>query len=156
MILGDFNFHYDRPADPYVSKILDFMFIIWSNRFMFLLINEGIYLTGLCIDQRIIFCCQAATNKLTSYHLASLCHLDLTVPEPITVQRLKHNINSIDRQQFSLDINSELDFLGNPSAEQFHCCLHTILDNHAPLSSTIVQHKYSPWYIEICAELQTA
>ena len=97
------------------------------------------------------------TNKLTSDHLAILCNLDLTVPEPITEQRLRRNINSIDKQQFSLDIKLELDFVGNPSAEQFHCCLRSILDNHAPLSSAIVrQHKYSPWYREICAELQAA
>ena len=97
------------------------------------------------------------TNKLTSDHLAILCNLDLTVPEPTTEQRLRRNINSIDKQQFSLDIKLEFDFVGNPSAEQFHCCLRSILDNHAPLSSAIVrQHKYSPWYREICAELQAA
>ena len=96
-------------------------------------------------------------NKLTSDHLAILSNLDLSIPAPTTVQRLRHNINSIDRQQFSLDIKSELDFVFNPSAEQFHGCLHSILDNHAPLSSPIVlQHKYSPWYREICAELQAA
>ena len=95
------------------------------------------------------------TNKLTSDHLAILCNLHLTVPEPITEQRLRRNINSIDKQQFSLDIKLELDFVGNPSAEHFHCCLCSILDNHAPLSSAIVhQHKYSPWYCEIFAELQ--
>ena len=94
------------------------------------------------------------TNKLTSDHLAIICNLDLVVPEPITVQRLRRNINSIDRQQFSLDIKSELASISNPSAEQFHCCLGSILDNHAPLYLAIVrQHKYSPWYHEIFAEL---
>ena len=97
------------------------------------------------------------TNKLSSHHLAILCNLDLTVPEPTTEQRLRRNINSIDKQQFSLDIKFALDFVGNPSAEQFHCCLRSILDNHTPLSSKIVrQHKYSFWYHEICAELQAA
>ena len=92
------------------------------------------------------------TNKLTSDHLAILCNLHLIVPEPTN-----RSINSIDRQQFSLDIKLELDFVGNPSAEQFNFCLRSILDNHAPLSSAIVlQHKYSPWYCEICAELQAA
>ena len=77
------------------------MFIIWSNRFMFLLINKVIYLTGLFIDQPITFYCQAQLQTLTSDHLAILCNLDLTVPEPITEQRLRRNINSIDKQQFS-------------------------------------------------------
>ena len=68
------------------------------------------------------------TKNRTSDHLAILCNLDLTVPEPTTEQRLRRNINSIDKQ-FSLDIKLELDFVGNPSAEQFHCCLGYILNS---------------------------
>ena len=124
-----------------------------SNR-LFLLINKAIHLTG-SVDN--ILLSSTVTNKLTSDHLAILCNLDLTVPEPTTVQRLRRNINSIERQPFSLDIKSELASISNPSAEQFHCCLRSILDNHAPVSSLVVrQHKYSPWYREICAELQAA
>ena len=157
MILGDFNFHLTVLMIHMYQRFLTyFMFIIWSNWFMFLLINKVIYLTGLCMDQ-ITFCCQAVTNKLTFNHLAILCNVYLTIPEPTTVQRLRRNIISIDMHQFSLDLKSKLDFVGNPSAEQFHCCLRSILDNHAPLSLAIVrQHKYSPWYCEICAELQAA
>ena len=143
-------------TDMYKKFLTYFMFIIWSNRFIFLLINKVIYLTGWCIDKTITCYCQAQlpTNL---HHLAILCNLDLTVRESITVQRLRRNINSIDRQQFSIDIKSELDFVGNLSAEQFHCCLRSIFDNHAPLSSAIVrQHKYSPLYRENCSEMQAA
>ena len=157
--MGDFNFHYDRPDDPHIQKFLVYlMFITWSNRFMFPTHKQGhiLYWIVYQSDDNILLS-STVTKKLTSDHLATLYNLDLTIPEPTTVQRLRRNINSFDTQQFSLDIKLELDFVGNPSAEQFHCCPRSILDNHAPLSSAIVrQHKYSPWYREICAELRAA
>ena len=88
-------------------------------------------------------------------HLAILCNLDLTILELTSVHKLRRNINSIDKQLFSLETKAELDSVGNSSAEQLHCCLRSILDSRASISSTIVrQHKYSPWYREICGELQ--
>ena len=159
MILGDFNFHYDRPDDPYVSKILDLLHVYNLEQSVHVPTHKHGHILDWIVyrpDDNILLS-STVTSKLTSDHLAILCKLDLTVPEPTNEQRLRRNINSIDRQQFSLDIKSKLDLVGHPSAEQFHRCLCSILDSHAPLSlETVRQHKYSPWYHKICAELQAA
>ena len=144
LMLGDFNFHYDHPDDPYVSKNLDLLHVYDLEQSVYVLTHKQGHILDWIVYQSDdnILLSSTVTSKLTSDHMAIICNLDLTIPEPTSVQRLRCNINSIDRQQFPLDIIFELDFVGNPSAEQIHCCLCSILDNHAPSFSTIVhQHK---------------
>ena len=159
MILGDFNFHYDHPDNPYVSKILDLLHVYNLEQSVHVPTHKHGHILDWIVyrpDDNILLS-STVTSKLTSDHLAILCKLDLTIPEPTNEKRLRRNINSIDMQQFSLDIKLKLESVGNPSAEQFHCFLQSILDKHAPLSLEINrQNKFSPWYHEICAELQTA
>ena len=70
LILGDLIFIFIiivMMTHMYKKFLAYFMFIIWRNRFMFLLINKVIYWTGLCINQTITFYCQAQLS--TNLHL---------------------------------------------------------------------------------------
>ena len=107
------------PNDPYVSKIIDLLHVYNLEQSVhFPTHKQGHILDWIVYqpDDNILLS-STVTNKLTSDHMAILCNLDLTVPEPTTEQRLRRNINSIDRQQFSLDIKLALDFVGHPSAD---------------------------------------
>ena len=99
MILGDFNFHYDRPDDPNVSKILDLLHVYNLEQSVHVPTHKQGHILDWIVyrpDENILLS-STGTNKLTSDHLAILCNLDLTVLEPTTEQRLRHNINSIDK-----------------------------------------------------------
>ena len=87
-MLSDFNFHYDRPDDPYVSKILDLLHVYNLEQ----LVHVPTHKQGHVLDWIVyqpddnFLLSSTVTNKLTSDHLAILCNLDLTVPEPTTEQ----------------------------------------------------------------------
>ena len=101
MILGDFNFHYDRPDDPYVSKILDLLHVYNLEQSVHVPTHKQSHILDWVVYQTITFLLSSTvTNTLTSDRLAILCNLDLTVPEPTTEQRLRRNINSIDKRHF--------------------------------------------------------
>ena len=80
LILGDFNFHYDRPDDPYVSKILDLLHVYNLEQSVHVPTHKQGHILDWIVyrpDDNILLS-STVTNKLTFDHLAILFNLDLT------------------------------------------------------------------------------
>ena len=107
MILGDFNFHFDRPTDQHMSKILDLlkMFNLAQS------VNLPTHTHGHILDWIIyrpddkILVPSSVSNELTSDHFALLCSLDLRIPDPPSIKSSFRNIECIDKHQLASEIN---------------------------------------------------
>ena len=125
LILGDFNFHFDRPTDQHVSKILDLLKIFNLVQS----VNLPTHTHGHILDW-IIYCpddkilvASSISNELTSDRFALLCSLDLGIPNPPFIKSSFCNIKCIDRHQLASEINLKLASIVNTTADTFHHCL---------------------------------
>ena len=132
LILGDFNFHFDRPTDQHVSKILDLLKIFNLAQS----VNLPTHTHGHILDWIIyrpddkILLSSSVSSERTCDHFTLLCSLDLRIPGPPSVKSSFRNIKCIDRHQLTSEINLKLASIVNPTADTFHQCLRALLDKH--------------------------
>ncbi|XP_076441126.1 uncharacterized protein LOC143280376 [Babylonia areolata] len=161
VVVGDFNVHYDVPADPLTSKVLDIV-----SRFDF---TQGVqeatyYRSGHILDwvlhreaDQLIHSCRV-NHMVSSDHAAVLCRLKVSRPKRQPVYRTVRDIKAIDRDSFKADVQDMLDDLGpDLSAQQLDDGLRGLLDRHAPATEKRVPSGHtSPWYAAVSDILRDA
>ena len=157
LILGDFNFHYDRPNDMYTSKLIELLHMFSMSQ----LVRQPTHVRGHTLDW--VVCrgdCEtvkstSVTDAIQSDHYCVMTRLRMSIPPPATICRSVRNIRGIDRYAFKDDIRRCL--LDVHDAQQLNTCLQSVLDHHAPLTKRKVSSRpSSPWYSSVSQELRQA
>ena len=157
LILGDINFHFNKPALPSTSKLLG---LIEEFRFS-QSVNEPTHVKGNILDwvmhrpEDAIVKSTAVTQALSSDHYCVMCELSASRPSPPSLFRTVRNLRALDMSAFRDDLQSAL--TSPVSAEQLYSVLRSTLDSHAPVSRRRVgSEKASPWYASVREELKVA
>ena len=123
--MGDFNFHFYRPTDQQMSKILDILKIFNFAQSVNLPIHTHRHILDWIIyrpDEKILVS-SYVSSKLSPDHFALLCSLDLRIPDPPSIKSSFRNIKCNDRYQLTSEINLKLASIVNPTVDTFHHCL---------------------------------
>jgi exonuclease III len=153
IILGDFNYHWDKRQDPdtvQFSELLD-------NYSLQQHVQESTHISGHCLDLIISrssdnFISSTEVSSLVSDHHAIHCFLQLKKPplskESITFRKYK----LIDPVNFREDLmqsplvtspHTTLDHL----LDQYNCTLSNLINSHAPLKSKVITLRpATPWH----------
>ena len=157
LVLGDINFHFNKPNHPSTVKLLD-MF----DQFRFVQsVNKPTHRLGNTLDWVIhrpednIVKSTEVTQALSSDHYCVMCDLSTQRLPPTTAYRTVRCLRAVDRSAFGEDVQSALH---EPiSAESLDACLRATLDTHAPAKHRKVRpDKSAPWYQAIHMELRQA
>ena len=133
-MLGDFNIHFDSPANSLTSKTLEILttFDIVKG------VQAPTHRCGHTIDwvlyranEQLISSCSVGHN-VSSDHLPVLCHLDVARPQRQPVFREVRNIKGINRDDFRKDVAAIVDTQPELTALQLNEELRSLLDKNAP------------------------
>ncbi|CAB4036308.1 Hypothetical predicted protein, partial [Paramuricea clavata] len=154
LIAGDFNFHLDNPNDPLTKRFVDLLASFDLKQY----ISGSTHASGHTLD---LIITRSEENIVNHYNIFdplisdhSVVHLQLLIRKPKFVKKhlLLRNLRAVNIHKFKTDVlNSFL--LKNVTTMDLvslvneYDCLHTILDNHAPIKSReITLRPKAPWY----------
>ncbi|WP_419615364.1 endonuclease/exonuclease/phosphatase family protein, partial [Thiolapillus sp.] len=158
-ILGDFNFHYDCPLNPYTSRLNDLlsMFDLQQS------VNSPTHKRGHILDWFVhrpadgLLLSTEVSQAISSDHFCVLAYLDVTIPQSPPTFVEARNIRAVHRPTLKEDLRSHLSALSSPSAVELDSTLRTVLDKHAPATQRKVSTRRScPWYSAVSEELRAA
>ena len=158
VILGDMNFHYDKPNQNNTRRminLLDTFDLVQS-------VKEPTHNRGHIIDwvvhrsEDTIIKSTTVEQELSSDHYCVVCSLDIKLPSVPEVHRVTRSLRSIDMDAFKQDL-SAVTPVCCPTVEELNSRLDKILEEHAPASSKRVKSARSdPWYGTVKEELRDA
>lgn len=157
VIVGDFNFHYDKPDSYSTVRMVDILSTFGLKQ----AVSEPTHRSGHIIDwvlfrpdDNVFRSCYVSQN-LTSDHFAVLCDLDVRRPTRQPEYRKVRNLRAIDMTVFRHDVAALAAASSTPSADQLCDQLRSILDDHAPAAQRKVpQRRSTPWYNAVASELR--
>ncbi|CAB3989706.1 Hypothetical predicted protein, partial [Paramuricea clavata] len=154
LIAGDFNFHLDNPNDPLTKRFVDLLASFDLKQY----ISGSTHASGHTLD---LIITRSEENIVNHYNIFdplisdhSVVHLQLLIRKPKFVKKhlLLRNLRAVNIHKFKTDVlNSFLlknfTTMDLVSLVNEYDCLHTILDNHAPIKSReITLRPKAPWY----------
>ena len=154
LIAGDFNFHLDNPNDPLTKQFVDLLASFDLKQY----ISGSTHASGHTLD---LIITRSEENIVNHYNIFdplisdhSVVHLQLLIRKPKFVKKnlLLRNLRAVNIHKFKTDVlNSFLlknfTTMDLVSLVNEYDCLHTILDNHAPIKSReITLRPKAPWY----------
>ena len=167
IIMGDFNFHINKPNLPNVRKFNDLLDTFGLAQHISEPTHVGGNILDLVItrqDSNLLKKCHV--DELLSDHFAILMDLDITRPEPIKKTITYRKTKKIKMDKFKEDLSIHLakkncigkqdpDYL-NKLIKIYESC-KDILDLHAPLQNkTVTVRKATPWNTEDIKQAKTA
>ena len=157
VVLGDMNFHFNKPKLANVSKLVDMLDI-----FRFVQdVKDATHDKGNILDWVMhrpdddIVQSISVTQGLSSDHFCVIAKINAQLLPPPAVFKTVRSLKRLDIDSFKNDLGKAVST--NLSAEELATCLHSTLDAHAPQSRTKERpQKASPWYTEIADDLRLA
>ena len=156
MVIGDFNFHFDKQDDSYANKLRDVLFSLNCNQH----VHVPTHIHGHMLDLLITRSEEAVVQSIQSYAPDIFDHTPLTFsiqtwrPPPEKKLLSFRKIRDIDMDKFKSDIQAST-LLSHPAddvnelVEQYNSVLTTIMDDHAPvITKYVTDRSGSPWYNE--------
>ena len=169
LIMGDFNFHMERPTEFYPSKLQQ---LLTEYGLLQLVPVEPTHTqggtldlaimdsesTGLCGEVEIV-----AEGTTSDHHLL---RLDIELETQIVKRKRPETVwyrdfNTLDVEKFTEELqNSELlrDMIAEPDVntvvERFHSTLAELVDKHCPLKKRRKKERYTPWMDEELSTLR--
>ncbi len=158
MIVGDFNFHFNKVNDPDTIQLKDLLETFSLTQF----IDKPTHVSGNTLD---LVLTRSSDDLINSVDIDGLfsdhnsrCKLNVNKPEYtkniVTYRKLK----AINHEDFACDIMNS-DLITKPHSDlpalidQYNSTLSTVLDKHAPLKTrSFTQRPNNPWYNDEIAE----
>ena len=163
LVVGDFNFHMDKPNDPDTRRFVQLYNPLGFDQF----VTEPTHVKGHILD---IVLCRART-LVTSVNVDNLCmsdHVLLTIGTDLSRPRVPRkvvkcrNVKSIDRSLFRADIAQSPLVIGSPDGvddllDLYNATLLGLLNKHAPEKEKVVPDRpSSPWINEAVIKAKQA
>ena len=157
IILGDINFHFNRPESNDVSKLIDLLDIFRFTQG----VNQPTHEKGNILDwimfrpEDNIMKSVSVSQGLTSDHFCIVNKMYASVSVPSPVYKTIRPIKKINISNFQSDLKEVVS--NTLSADQLDSCLRETLDRHAPTSRVKDRSKKSdPWFPDIADDLRAA
>ena len=157
VILGDINFHFNKPQNSNVSKLIELL-----DTFRFVQgVNQPTHDVGNILDWIMfrpdddIIRSVSVTKSLASDHYCIMNKVYASITPPPVVYKTVRTLKKLNMPAFKADVSKAV--AGLVTADQFESRLRETLDVHAP-SSRVKEgrEKSSPWYPEIATDLRNA
>ena len=163
LVVGDFNFHMDKPNDPDTRRFVQLYNPLGFDQF----VTEPTHVKGHILD---IVLCRART-LVTSVNVDNLCmsdHFLLTIGTDLSRPRVPRkvvkcrNVKGIDRSLFRADIAQSPLVIGSPDGvddllDLYNATLLGLLNKHAPEKEKVVPDRpSSPWINEAVIKARQA
>ena len=163
LVVGDFNFHMDKPNDPDTRRFVQLYNLLGFDQF----VTEPTHVKGHILD---IVLCRARTlvtsvnvdNLYMSDHFLLTIGTDLSRPRvPRKVVKCR-NVKGIDRSLFRADIAQSPLVIGSPDGvddllDLYNATLLGLLNKHAPEKEKVVPDRpSSPWINEAVIKAKQA
>ena len=160
LVVGDFNFHMDKPNDPDTRRFVQLYNPLGFDQF----VTEPTHVKGHILD---IVLCRARTlvtsvnvdNLYMSDHFLLTIGTDLSRPRvPRKVVKCR-NVKGIDRSLFRADIVQSPLVIGSPDGvdDLYNATLLGLLNKHAPEKEKVVPDRpSSPWINEAVIKAKQA
>ena len=163
LVVGDFNFHMDKPNDPDTRRFVQLYNPLGFDQF----VTEPTHVKGHILD---IVLCRARTlvtsvnvdNLYMSDHFLLTIGTDLSRPRvPRKVVKCR-NVKGIDRSLFRADIAQSPLVIGSPDGvddllDLYNATLLGLLNKHAPEKEKVVPDRpSSPWINEAVIKAKQA
>ena len=157
LVLGDVNFHFDKPNTTYVSKMISLL-----DSFSFTQsVDQTTHKKGHIIDWIMhrpsdeLVRSTKVTQELASDHYCVVADLNIVPPQDSVKFTFSRKINGIDCIAFKQDLSDSLTPDCSISVDALHTSLTACLDKHAPLCRRKVRVKQEdPWFPAIREELK--
>ena len=163
LVVGDFNFHMDKPNNPHTWRFVQLYNLLGFDQF----VTEPTHVKGHILD---IVLCRART-LVTSVNVDNLYmsdHILLTIGTNLSRSRVPHrvvkcrNVKGIDRSLFQADIAQSPLVTGSPDGVDdllnlYNATLLGLLNKHAPEKEKVVPDRpSSPWLNEAVIKAKQA
>ena len=155
--MGDFNFHFDNPAQLYTAKVLD----IISSFGLCQSVSEPTHTRGHFVDWVVyreeddFLKLTSVDHNLSSDHFCVSCSLNLSKPSIPRAYRQVRRLASLDMAAFKISLQAGMP--SQPTADELFHVLRSTLDKHAPVARRLVSDRpHSPWYNSVGPELLKA
>ena len=157
LLIGDFNFPFNRPNEGYTSELLGLLDTFGLEQ----AVKDSTHKKGNIVDwvvhrtvDNILKSC-LVDNNLASDHFAVVCSLDVFKPPVPKCYKEVRKLKAIDLDDFKSDLVSSLPC--EPSALQLTSTLRATLDKHAPVSKRLVSNRPTcEWHNTVGPELKEA
>lgn len=157
IILGDVNFHFDKPDNASTAKLLNHLDVFNFRQS----VTESTHCEGHILDWVMYrpddnaVKSTTVTHSLTSDHYTVNCILNVDVPPSLIVYKNKCSLRTMDMPAFRTDIQDAVSSIS--SADELDSALRSVLDKHAPMSRCAIRPgKQAPWYSDIRDDLTDA
>lgn len=156
VIVGDYNYHWDRANDPNTRRLKDLL----DTANMMQCVNEPTHREGHTIDLVITRSCDdivgnTSVHSMISDHMAVHIELNVTKPPRPTKTISYRKLRAVDHDNVHMDIEQSPLLLDpetvsvDSMVRQYQTSLGDILDTHAPVKTkTFVVRTMVPWYTE--------
>ena len=163
LVVGDFNFHMDKPNNPDTQRFVQLYNPLGFDQF----VTEPMHVKGHILD---IVLCRARTlvtsvnvdNLYMSDHFLLTIGTDLSRPRvPCKVVKCR-NVKGIDRSLFRADIAQSPLVIGSPDGvddllDLYNATLLGLLNKHAPEKEKVIPDRpSSPWINEAAIKVKQA
>ena len=159
LIIGDFNFHFNKPNLPITQKLNNLLDTYGLSQS----VSKPTHKLGNILDAVVfrendnVLLSTTVNENLSSDHFCVVSKLDITKPSSEILVKESRNIKRIDRQKFLLDLNEEISLDQCNSFSQLNENLLSVLNKHAPLVCRKVKtNKNDPWFDDIKEEVTQA
>ncbi len=150
LLVGDFNIHVDITTDPLSVRLASLFTDFSLDQAVTFPTHQRGHSLDLVVTRREDGVLQSVMPDPTldiSDHVCVVCQLCLSSQPSPPVYVEARNLSGIDLEQFQSDLQSTLQASPNPTADQLHSLLTSLLDQHAPSTRRRVSRRASsPWF----------